>query len=79
MFEMFEHCSVGSLLLECCLEASGVERLRQVLADTFAGKANGTLDKRSGSMLRFLGWTRRMGAWRPFLCRKGSSTTTSSA
>ncbi len=56
IFSIFEHCIVGVELLDACMEAAGDSRLKQMLSDTFAGKSNGTLDKRSGRMARYLDW-----------------------
>ena len=56
IMEMFEVCLVGQELLASCLEAAGDAKLRQVLSDTFAGKANSTLNKRARSMIKYVSW-----------------------
>jgi hypothetical protein len=61
ILEMFEVCAVGQELLSSCLEAAGDAKLRQVLADTFAGKANSTLNKRAASMIKYISWCRSEG------------------
>ncbi len=58
IFSMFEQCTVGVELLNACMEAAGDSRLKQMLSNTCAGKSNRTLDKRSGSMARYLAWAR---------------------
>ena len=52
IFEAFEHCRAGQQLYTACQSDQPDTSARLLLQDLFAGKANGTLQKRGGSLLQ---------------------------